>query len=73
MANTKKQTPKKKVEKVKKFSLPSDIEMDRKILTIMDKNLKAGRASENLEGIICNKFATSAKIIQYIKKITNNN
>ena len=73
MATTKKQKPKKKIGKVKKFSLPSDIEMDKQILSIMDKNLRAGRASENLEGIICNRFATSSKIIKYFKKITNNN
>ena len=46
--------------------------MDKKIRKIMGDNLVAGTASENLEGIVCNKFATSAKIIKYFKKLTKN-
>lgn len=56
-------------KKRKKIKLPSDIKMDKKILKIMDKNLSAGTAEDNLEGIICNRFATSMKIVKYIKKL----
>jgi len=50
-------------------SLPTDIEMDEQILKIMNENLVAGTVAENTEGIICNKFATSLKIVHYIKEL----
>jgi hypothetical protein len=53
-------------------SLPTDIEMDEKILKIMDENLVGGTVAENTEGIICNKFATSLKIVRYIKELMEN-
>lgn len=54
------------------FPLPSDMEMDEQILKIMDENLSAGTVAENTEGIICNRFATSLKIVHYIKKLVGN-
>lgn len=63
---------KKKSITLHSFTLPSDIKMDKQILKIMDKNLQAGTVADNTEGIICNRFATSLKIVQYIKKLTNN-
>ena len=56
-------------KKIKKGKLPTDIEMDKQILKIMDKNLVAGTTADNTEGIICNRFATSMKIVKYIKKL----
>lgn len=49
------------------ISLPTDIEMDKDILAIIDKNLSAGTIEDNTEGIICNRFATSLKIVHYVK------
>lgn len=49
------------------ISLPTDIEMDKNILEILDDNLVAGTLEDNTEGIICNRFATSLKIVHYIK------
>lgn len=49
--------------------LPSDIQMDNIILKILDENLQAGLAKDNLEGIICNRFKTSIEIIKYIKTL----
>lgn len=52
----------------KNISLPSDITMDKEILKILNKNLSLDIIA-NGEIVICNKFATSLKIIRYIKKI----
>ena len=49
------------------IKLPSDIEMDEKIIAILVDNLSV---LDDDEEIICNKFATSLKIIKYIKSIT---
>ena len=54
------------------FPLPTDMEMDEQILKIMDENLVAGTVAENTEGIICNRFDTSLKIVHYIKRLVGN-
>lgn len=51
-------------------SLPTRQEMDKEVISIMSDNLQVGTGQE--EGIICNKFATSLKIVDYIEKITGN-
>ena len=58
-------------KKDNKLKLPSDKKMDKKILKILNKNLVGGTAAEGLDGIVCNKFATSLKIVSYIKKLAH--
>jgi hypothetical protein len=53
----------------KGVKLPTIAIMDEQILEIMDDNLSVGTVEENTEGIICNRFATSLKIVDYIKKL----
>jgi len=53
------------------ISLPTDIEMDNRILEIMGENLVAGTLKDNTEGLICNRFATSLKIVHYIKGLSS--
>ena len=50
--------------------LPSRQEMDKEIISIISDNLQAGTGE--LEGILCNKFSTSLKIIDYIEKLIYN-
>jgi hypothetical protein len=47
-------------------SLPTRKEMDKEIIAIMSDNL------HQEDGMICNKFETSLKIVDYIEKITGN-
>jgi hypothetical protein len=51
-------------------TLPSDKEIDLEVLDIIDKNLQCGTGQE--EGILCNRFATTSFIRNYIKKIVGN-
>jgi hypothetical protein len=48
-------------------AVPADL--DKRILKIMDDNLRAGTAAEQLEGVICNRFATAGKIAAYVKRL----
>ena len=51
-------------------SLPSDEKMEGDLMDIIDKNLVCG--TDDLEGILCNRFATTYFIKTYIKNILAN-
>jgi hypothetical protein len=50
--------------------LPSDEKMHDDLLTIIDTNLSCGTGQE--AGILCNRFATTSFIRDYIKKLLAN-
>ena len=50
--------------------LPNDEKMHDDLLDIIDKNLSCGTGQE--AGILCNRFATTSFIIDYIKKLLVN-